>query len=61
MLNAPYLPINWHLKADELAYILADADVAVVVGQAGPTTSWAGPWAPRPPGPCGWVATTRPA
>ena len=34
MVNAPYLPINWHLKADELAYILADADVAVVVGQA---------------------------
>jgi long-chain acyl-CoA synthetase len=33
MVNAPYLPINWHLKADELAYILADADVAVVVGQ----------------------------
>ena len=32
MVNAPYLPINWHLKADELAYILADADVAVVVG-----------------------------
>ncbi|HEY2430581.1 MAG TPA: AMP-binding protein, partial [Acidimicrobiales bacterium] len=29
------LPVNWHLKADELAYILADADVAAVVGQAG--------------------------
>jgi long-chain acyl-CoA synthetase len=35
MLNAPYLPVNWHLKADELAYILDDADVAVVIGQAG--------------------------
>jgi long-chain acyl-CoA synthetase len=35
MLNAPYLPVNWHLLADELAYILADADVSVVVGQAG--------------------------
>jgi len=35
MLNAPYLPVNWHLKADELAYILADANVAAVVGQAG--------------------------
>jgi long-chain acyl-CoA synthetase len=35
MLNAPYLPVNWHLKADELAYILDDAEVAVVVGQAG--------------------------
>jgi long-chain acyl-CoA synthetase len=35
MLNAPYLPVNWHLRADELAYILADADVAVVVGHEG--------------------------
>ncbi len=32
MLRAPYLPVNWHLKADELAYILEDAGVAVVVG-----------------------------
>ena len=32
MLGAPYLPINYHLKAAELAYILADAGVAVVVG-----------------------------
>ena len=32
MLGAPYLPINWHLKAGELAYIFADAGVAVVVG-----------------------------
>ncbi len=35
MLNAPYLPVNWHLLADELGYILADADVSVVVGRAG--------------------------
>jgi long-chain acyl-CoA synthetase len=35
MLDAPYLPVNWHLRADELAYILADADVAAVVGQTG--------------------------
>ncbi len=32
MLDAPFLPVNWHLRAHELAYILADADVAVVVG-----------------------------
>ena len=34
MLGAPYLPVNWHLKADELAYILEDAGVAVVVGHS---------------------------
>jgi long-chain acyl-CoA synthetase len=32
LLGAPYLPVNWHLKADELAYILEDAGVAVAVG-----------------------------
>jgi long-chain acyl-CoA synthetase len=32
MLDAPFLPVNWHLRADELTYILADAEVAVVVG-----------------------------
>src|ERR1035437_6259017 len=32
MLGAPYLLVNWHLKAGEVAYIFADADVAVVVG-----------------------------
>jgi long-chain acyl-CoA synthetase len=32
MLGAPYLPINWHLKAGELAYIFGDAGAAVVVG-----------------------------
>ena len=30
-LGVPFLPINWHLKADELAYIATDADVSVVV------------------------------
>ncbi len=35
MLNAPYLPVNWHLRSDELAYILDDAGVAVAVGQLG--------------------------
>jgi long-chain acyl-CoA synthetase len=32
MLDAPFLPVNWHLRSGELAYILADAEVAVVVG-----------------------------
>ena len=32
MLDAPFLPVNWHLRADELAFILSDADVAVAVG-----------------------------
>jgi long-chain acyl-CoA synthetase len=32
MAGAPYLPVNWHLKAAELAYLLADAGVGVVVG-----------------------------
>jgi long-chain acyl-CoA synthetase len=35
MLGAPYLPVNWHLRAGELAYILADAEVAVAVGRVG--------------------------
>lgn len=35
MLGAPYLPVNWHLKESELAYILGDAGAAVVVGHAG--------------------------
>jgi long-chain acyl-CoA synthetase len=33
-LGVPFLPINWHLKADELAYIVGDADVSVVVAGA---------------------------
>src|SRR5207237_627758 len=33
-LGVPFLPINWHLKADELAYIVEDADVSVVVAGA---------------------------
>jgi long-chain acyl-CoA synthetase len=32
MLDAPFLPVNRHLRSHELAYILSDADVAVVVG-----------------------------
>jgi long-chain acyl-CoA synthetase len=30
-MEAPFLPVNWHLKADEVAYILADAGGAVAV------------------------------
>ena len=33
-LGVPFLPVNWHLKADELAYIVDDADVSVVVAGA---------------------------
>jgi long-chain acyl-CoA synthetase len=32
VLDAPFLPVNWHLRSAELAYILGDADAAVVVG-----------------------------
>ena len=32
VLDAPFLPVNWHLRSAELAYILDDADAAVVVG-----------------------------
>ncbi len=32
MAGAPFLPLNWHLKEAELAYLLADAGVGVVVG-----------------------------
>jgi long-chain acyl-CoA synthetase len=32
MAGAPYLPVNWHLKAAELDYLLTDAGVGVVVG-----------------------------
>ncbi len=34
MLDAPYLPLNYHLQAAELAYILSDAEVAAVVTHA---------------------------
>lgn len=34
MIGAPYLPMNWHLKAGELSYIFDDAQAAVVVGHA---------------------------
>src|SRR6266481_7224275 len=33
-LGVPFLPINWHLKADELGYIVDDADLSVVVAGA---------------------------
>src|SRR4051812_36117128 len=29
--EARFLPVNWHLKADELAYILADSGAQVLV------------------------------
>ncbi|MCL4423554.1 MAG: AMP-binding protein [Actinobacteria bacterium] len=32
MVQAPYLPVNHHFKAAEIAYILSDAAVSVVVG-----------------------------
>ncbi len=31
MLGAPFLPINWHLKAEELSFILGDSGAGVVV------------------------------
>jgi long-chain acyl-CoA synthetase len=34
MAGAPFLPVNRHLKAAELAYLLADAGVGAVVGHA---------------------------
>src|SRR5438874_4209182 len=30
-LGAPFLPVNWHLKADELAYIVEDSGALVAV------------------------------
>jgi long-chain acyl-CoA synthetase len=33
-LGVPFLPVNWHLKAAELAYIVEDAGVSVVVAGA---------------------------
>ena len=32
MAGAPFLPLNWHLKSAELAYLLEDSGAAVVVG-----------------------------
>jgi long-chain acyl-CoA synthetase len=32
MARAPFLPLNWHLKAAEISYLLEDAGVGVVVG-----------------------------
>ncbi len=34
MAKVPYLPVNWHLKAAEIGYLLRDADVGAVVGHA---------------------------
>ncbi len=31
MIDAPYLPLNWHLKASELAFLLDDSGARVVV------------------------------
>ncbi len=50
MLGAPFLPVNWHLRADELAYILADADVSVVVGHASVGDELAGALKQHPAG-----------
>jgi long-chain acyl-CoA synthetase len=33
-LGAPFLPVNWHLKPDEVAYIVDDAGASVVVAEA---------------------------
>src|ERR1039458_1771196 len=32
MAGAPFLPLNWHLKSAELAYLLEDSGAAVMVG-----------------------------
>src|SRR4051812_49140721 len=32
--EAQFLPVNWHLKGDEVSYIVGDAGVSVVVGSA---------------------------
>ena len=32
-LGAPFLPVNWHLKADELAYIVEDSGALVAVAR----------------------------
>src|SRR3954469_15047630 len=33
-LGSPMVPINWHLKADEVAYILADSGAEILVCHA---------------------------
>ncbi|MCU1449263.1 MAG: Acyl-CoA synthetase (AMP-forming)/AMP-acid ligase, partial [Acidimicrobiales bacterium] len=33
-LQAPFLPVNWHLKPDEVAYIVGDAGVGAAVAEA---------------------------
>jgi long-chain acyl-CoA synthetase len=34
MAGAPFLPLNWHLKSAELAYLLEDSGAAIVVGHS---------------------------
>ena len=48
-LQAPFLPVNWHLKADELGYVLADSGASVVVTAPAllPTVESARAQAPR--------------
>src|SRR3954452_17869327 len=35
-IEARFLPVNWHLKSDELAWILADSGAQVLVAARGP-------------------------
>ena len=44
MAGAPFLPVNWHLKAAELEYLLDDAGVR---GQWSATSIWWPNWDPR--------------
>jgi len=48
-LQAPFLPVNWHLKAEELGYVLADSEASVVVTAPSllPTVEAARTQAPR--------------
>lgn len=34
LVGAPYVPVNWHLKRDELTYILSDSGAAVLIADA---------------------------
>ncbi len=49
MAGAPFLPVNWHLKAAELSYLLADAGVGAVVGHADHEAELGGALAPGGP------------
>jgi long-chain acyl-CoA synthetase len=50
MARAPFLPVNWHLKEAELAYLLADSGTAVAVGWSGGAEELAGAWSGAAPG-----------